>query len=525
MPHVFRTNLEVSIVLNLHNFLQNTFGNRMHMMNEEEQQSQIHRPKIRSVKFNVAMNMILTSSSFIFPLITVPYASRVLGTHGTGAVAFAQSVISYFALFALMGISVYGVRECASVRDDPRKLSQTVQELLVILFCTTTVVYLIFLGALFAVPQLSSEKELMVIFSAGIWLSSFGVEWFYQAIEQYGYITVRNILFKLAALGLMFVLVRDASDYQMYGLVTVLAGYGSNVVNMFRLRKLVSFKKRERWNLKRHFKPMLSFTVSSISSGLYSQIDIVMLGFLGTTSMVGIYQLAFKIKNVLGSAIGSVGNVMLPRLSYFTHEGKKKEFVDLLAKNFSFIITSGLALTSICILCSNDIVLLLGGPEFTASAIPLRVISPILVISPLNVLLSQQMIATGREKTYASINFGTLLGAVALTFFCIPTCGIVGAGISVTAAEFVALVVRFLVLKTIILPVTKVAQIWKPIVACGLSFAGVVTLTWICDGDNPLMRIISYTAVFALAYILFLFLFREKNLVVLYRRMVPVSVK
>jgi hypothetical protein len=89
------------------------------------------KPKIRSVKFNVAMNMILTSSSFIFPLITVPYASRTLGTYGTGAVAFAQSTTNYFALFALLGMSSYGVRECARVRDDNVKLSKLVQELLV----------------------------------------------------------------------------------------------------------------------------------------------------------------------------------------------------------------------------------------------------------------------------------------------------------------------------------------------------------------------------------------------------------
>lgn len=481
------------------------------MMNKEEKQSQIHRPKIRSVKFNVAMNMILTSSSFIFPLITVPYASRVLGTHGTGAVAFAQSVISYFALFALMGISVYGVRECASVRDNPRKLSQLVQELLVILFCTTTVVYCVFLGALFFVPQLNSEKELMLIFSSGIWLSSFGVEWFYQAIEQYGYITIRNILFKLVALGLMFILVQDTSDYQMYGLVTVLAGYGSNVINMFRLKKLVSFKKQEKWNLKQHFKPMLSFTISSISSGLYSQIDIVMLGFLGTTSMVGIYQLAFKIKNVLGAAIGSVGNVMLPRLSYFTHGGKKKEFEELLAKNFSFITICGLVLVSMSLLCSNEIVLLLGGPEFRESALPLMVISPILVISPLNILLSQHMIATGKEKVYAAVNFGTLICAGVMSVFLIPTFGVIGAGISVTMAELIAILVRFLLLRFYIIPVVQKAQLWKPVVSCLIAGSVVFLLSHLFGASNLTLQILWKGSTFFVAYVSLLLIFHDKN--------------
>lgn len=440
------------------------------MLNRVEEEKPVeNKPKIRSVKFNVLMNMILTSSSFIFPLMTVPYASRVLGTHGTGTVAFAQSLIGYFSLFAVMGITVYGVRECARIRDDYRQLSKTVQELLIILFCTTTVVYIIFLLAVFFVPKMRDQMTLMLIFSVGIWLSSFGIDWFYQAIEQYGYITARNIVFKFIALILMFILVRRASDYELYGLVTVIAGYGSNIVNMFRLRKLISFKKENKWNFRRHFKPMFSFTVSSISSGLYSQIDIVMLGFLGTTSMVGVYQLAFKIKNVLTTAIGSVGNVMLPRLSYFNQGGKKEEFEKLLVKNFNFIISCGLALTAICIICSKRLVLLVGGDSFLSSAIPLCIIAPVMLLSPANQMLSQQMIAIGKEKAYACINFGTLILAILLSSIFVQRLGAIGAGISVTVAELLSILVRIYTLRFFVKSILKRLELWKVFAALVLA--------------------------------------------------------
>ena len=112
------------------------------------------KPRIRSVKFNVLMNMILTSSSLLFPLITVPYVSRVLSTYGTGAVAFAQSVVTYFSLVALLGISSYGVKACAQVRDDAAELSQTVKELLIILTCSTTLVFAVYLLCIFLVPKM-----------------------------------------------------------------------------------------------------------------------------------------------------------------------------------------------------------------------------------------------------------------------------------------------------------------------------------------------------------------------------------
>ena len=81
--------------------------------------------KMHSVQFNFIMNAILTVSSFIFPLITFPYISRTLLVDGIGKVNFATSVISYFTMFASLGIPTYGIRACARVRDDREKLTKT----------------------------------------------------------------------------------------------------------------------------------------------------------------------------------------------------------------------------------------------------------------------------------------------------------------------------------------------------------------------------------------------------------------
>ena len=90
--------------------------------------------KIKSVKFNFIMNFILTASNFIFPLITFPYVSRILLPLGTGKVAFATSVVTYFSMFSQLGIPTYVIRACAQVRDDKEELSRTVQELFLINF-------------------------------------------------------------------------------------------------------------------------------------------------------------------------------------------------------------------------------------------------------------------------------------------------------------------------------------------------------------------------------------------------------
>ena len=124
---------------------------------------QLKQPKIRSVKFNVVMNTILTTSTFLFPLITVPYVSRVLGPDNNGIVSWAFTFVGYFSLVALLGFNMYGTRECAKLRDDREKLSVVVQELLVILVCSTTVVYVAFVVLVFLLPRTHEELPLMFL--------------------------------------------------------------------------------------------------------------------------------------------------------------------------------------------------------------------------------------------------------------------------------------------------------------------------------------------------------------------------
>ena len=172
--------------------------------------------KVKSVRYNFLMNIILKMSGVIFPLITFPYVSRVLLSAANGKIAFASSVVSYFSLVASMGIPSYGIRKCAEVRDNREKLSKVVTELLTINSICTLLSYLVFVVLVITIPRFSSETLLFSITSLTILFNMLGVEWFYQAIEQYQYITIRNISFKIISIILMFVFVHNPADYIVY---------------------------------------------------------------------------------------------------------------------------------------------------------------------------------------------------------------------------------------------------------------------------------------------------------------------
>lgn len=481
------------------------------------EKADLNELKIHSVKFNVVMNMILTSSAFIFPLITVPYVSRVLSTFGTGSVAFAQSIISYFSLIALLGLPVYGVRECARVRDNRQQLSQTVKELMTILMISSGVVYGVFLIVLFTVPRIRSDVPLMLICSSAIWLASCGVEWFYQAIEQYGYITIRNIVMKFLGLVLMLTFVHSVSDYRIYGAIVVIASYGSNILNLFRLRKFISFSDTGKLNLIRHLRPMAAFTVSSVSSGMYTQVDLVLVGFLGTTNMVGLYQLVVKVKNLCVAAVNSVGNVMLPRLSYYEAKGAGNKTKNLMSKNLNFLTIASLAIISILILCSDSIILILGGKAFAPSAVALELISPALLFSSANGILSQYMVAHKQEKIYAIINFVGLIVAILYCSILIPRFGIDGGAIGISACELTVLVIRFFVLHNFMHEISHLLDTWKIFLSSIISFCLSFYASKFLYFPGNLTYLISISMIFLIFYLILLLILKESFIFSIFR--------
>lgn len=189
--------------------------------------------KGKSLKLNFVMNAILTMSSIIFPLITFRYVSNILLPDGTGKVSFAISLITYFNMFAQLGIPIYGIRICAMVRDNKEELTRTAHELLVLNFIVGAVSYFVLLLAILFVPKLQEDRALYIIVSSTIFLSAIGMEWLYKALEQYTYIAIRSIIFKLIAMVGMFLLIHQKSDYVVYGGITVFASSAANIINLF----------------------------------------------------------------------------------------------------------------------------------------------------------------------------------------------------------------------------------------------------------------------------------------------------
>lgn len=437
--------------------------------------------KQKSIKKNFIMNVILTMSSFLFPMITFPYVSRILLPVGMGKVSFATSLIYYFGMFAQLGIPTYGIRACAKVRDNREELTRTAQELLIINLIMNVLTYGALAVALLLVPRLQDDRILYIIVSFSIILTSIGMEWLYKALEQYAYITIRSIIFKGVALVAMFLLVHKQEDYVVYGAISILASSASSIFNLINVHRYIDLKPVGGYQLSRHLKPIGIFFAMSCATTVYTNLDTVMLGFMTSDADVGYYNAAVKIKTILVSVVTSLGAVLLPRASYYVEQKRFDEFYRITGKAINFVLLVALPMGVYFILYAGEGIRFLSGPEYSGSILAMQIIMPTLLFIGLsNILGIQILVPLGKEVI---VLYSEIAGAVTdliLNVVLIPRMHAAGAAVGTLMAEAIVLLVQYLALKKEVNRVVVKIALWKiliaTVIACPISLIAIAVV-------------------------------------------------
>ena len=397
----------------------------------------------KSLKTNYLFNLLNTVSGLLFPLITFPYASRILLADGIGQVNFFQSIIQYITLLTCLGIPMYAIREIAKVRDDVKERNKTAVEILLLHASLTFIGYVIVAILIATVTEIQVDVPLFLILSTTIFFTAIGCEWFYQGVEDFKYITIRGLIVRIISVFLLFLFVKTKEDILWYAVYCVIGVLGGNIFNFLRLRKYISIKQlsfKELHPLK-HLLPALHIFVLNLDISIYVQLNSVMLGFMADTTSVGLFTAASKLSHMTLGIVGALGTAMLPRLSNLIATGQKEKFNQLSQKAMQFVIAITLPMTVGMILTAPYLIRLFCGDTYTPAILTLQIISPIiLAIGISNILGIQILYPQGQEN---KVIWSTALGAIVNFLFnlwLIPQLAQDGASIATVVAEIVVTV-------------------------------------------------------------------------------------
>lgn len=398
--------------------------------------------KPRSLKVNAVLNGIKQSCSILFPLITFPYISRVLGSDGYGKYSFSFSITYYFILLAALGISTYAIREGAKIRDDQEKISGFCSEVFSINVLSLLFSYALLISLILANTKVRSYAPYILIQSSAMIMATIGTDWINSIYEDYLYITVRYIVVQLLALIAMFVFVRTPDDLWKYCIIATLATNGGNLINIFYVRKRVHLKFLFHMNIRKHIAPLLILFVNALAISVYVNSDVTMLGFFADDKAVGIYSFSSKIYNILKQLVNAIIVVSIPRISYVL-ANKPEEYKSYLQNIFNFLSLFLFPLVVGMLTMSREIIYIAGGEQYLDGTLSLQILSVATIFAIYSSLFTNCVLIVNRqEKKCLQATIISALINVGLNFVFIPLMGMNGAAITTVIAELINCVMQ-----------------------------------------------------------------------------------
>ncbi|MBQ1398939.1 MAG: flippase [Lachnospiraceae bacterium] len=465
--------------------------------------------KQQSIRKNFVYSTFYQVLTLITPFITAPYLARVLGPEMQGIQSFVESNITYFALFATMGTTVYGAREISQARDDPARYSKLFWEIELVSVITGTCALAAWL--VFAMTH-PTYRPYYLVLALGLVATICDISWFFNGLEQIRSIVIRGTVIKITSVILTFIFVNDSGDLLLYMLITTVTGTIAIISYWFQMPRFLVKVERKSLNLLPHFKQTLIYFIPTIATSIYTVLDKTLLGVIirEGKEQNGYYAQAEKIINIAKSmTYVSVNSVVGIRASYLFGEERYDEVKERIKTSMHVIMMIGLGCVfGIIGIAENLVPVFLGEQYLPVTPILIMFAPVIIIIGVSNCLETHYYIPSGRRTK--SLKF-LIVGAAAnlvMNLILIPRFGAFGAVVATVAAELLITIMFFAFCDGYLTLRVLFACGWKKIIAGAVMCAvvyGLGKLTFLWGPIHLALQVILGAAV----YLVMLLLLRD----------------
>lgn len=420
----------------------------------------------------------------VFTVVQIKLAVTYLGPYGYGVLSTAVLLVGAFEVLTELGLGNIVVRRVSNGDDLQHTVGLAKAVALTIML--PLVVLAIALGALlYDDPQVLQGVAIVAVgLAATIWSYTFVP--IAQVCDRFGGISTADILGRIVSLAVVGAAVLGQLHLTAFFVAQLAAPVTRAVVSHLWGRRQGHFPPVFQWpQMAGLVREALPLTYIAVVSGLYFQLDGLLLTKLATPENVGAYNLAYRIivnLNIIGTAIAAV---LMARYSRAAAQGDER-FRHVL--RLSLVPMLALCLPIACLLWpfSADIIRLLGSEEFVPiSTHPLSLLWIAAAVSLLTTVISSALVAGHAQRFLATLNTINLGLNLVLNLWLIPEYGAVGAAVALIVTEMSGLLVCLVMLTRRLRQVVPVRQTLT-LIACAGGALMVEQLTrdvpWIARG-------------------------------------------
>ena len=393
-----------------------------------------------SVKTNYIFKVAYQLFAIFVPLITTPYISRVLGVEGVGTYSYTYSMVRYFWLLSALGTVEFGTRLVGIDQNNKEKRSYDFWNIFSIKFIATFITISLYI---LYVYQIGDNKFIALIQGINLIAVLFDITWFYQGMENFKSVSLKNFIIKILNIIYIFVFIKDKDDLSLYVFGTAFFLLVGNLSLWVGLRKYLTKIKIKKLTPLKYLKPVMQLFIPSISVQVFAILDKSMIGwFTKNPAENGYYEQAYKIVDMALVLITSLAGVLIPKVSRAHNEGNKEEIKKYMNKSFSFIWFLAIPLMLGTMSIAKTFVPIFFGPEYYKAVYVLIILSLLFIVMGLSSVTGEQyLISVGQYNKLTKI---LLLGGavnISLNILLIPKLGAIGAAVGSVIGETIICII------------------------------------------------------------------------------------
>lgn len=368
-----------------------------------------------NIKHNLLENFIslgaLQIVSYVIPLISLPYLSRVLSVDKFGLVFFAFAFMQYFIILTDYGFGLSATREIAVNRHNKNNLSNIFSAVTCAKILLLILSFILLCIMLLFIPKLQENSVVFLLSFFMVVGNALYPVWFFQGMERMKYITFLNILAKTIFLILIFIFVKSENDYIIVPLLNSIGFIVSGIIGMyFAINKLGAKLYIPKWSaIKKQLAYSSEFFLSRVSVSAYTNTNTFCLGLIGSNIMVGYYVAAEKIYQAMNGIQQPLNQALYPFVAM--HKDLKTY-----KKLFTIAVLCNVLICTIVFLFSKEFITIFYGLDMVEAHKILKIFSIIVLFTFPSMLLGYPLLgALGHTKeANRSVIIGSIIHIIGL---------------------------------------------------------------------------------------------------------------
>jgi len=354
-------------------------------------------------------------ANYILPFIAIPYIVRTVGVTNFGIITFAYVVISYFNLIVDYGFKLIIIKDISRYRNSSKKLSFLFWKMYFSQFILLIISIVIF-TIIIQIPKFHEHIEVFIFAFGMVFGNILFPIWFFQGIEKMKYIAIFDFIARGLYVIAIFSIVQNKDDY-IY--VPLLNSLSFVLIGIFALLFIhykfnINFVIPKFSQVKKFYRDGWHLFTAYISVNLYSNFNMVLLGFMAGYTSVGIYSLAEKIFGAIVKTVSVVNVVLFPN---FASISSNKSLLVQKVKKVSKYYLIILSIISLFLMSLSEFIIrLLFGDGHENSILILQILSLVLLFRPFGQLFVNYLILKNQSKVVSKITIYTMVFNMILIF-------------------------------------------------------------------------------------------------------------